>query len=293
MIRKTVRRRLWGKDELDLARNARQVFGSPRFLQALSTSGLDVSRIDSPAVAGEWLRQNDSASKGRAILYIHGGGFVSCSARTHRPITTALCRRTGLTVFAVDYRLAPEDKFPSAIDDVTAAYQWLGEQGHSRIAVAGDSAGGGLVMSLLLRVKEKGLPSPACAVCFSPLADLAGTGASYQFNADKDAMFYPENVHEYAAAYLGDVPPTDPRVSPVYADLTGLPPVLFQVGSTELLLDDSRRMHDSINAAGGRSELEIYEDLPHCWQMLNPFVPEAGRALGSAAEFIRRHISSN
>jgi epsilon-lactone hydrolase len=174
-----------------------------------------------------------------------------------------------------------------------AAYQWLLAQGLTAgaISVAGDSAGGGLVLSLLLQARDIGLPLPACGVCFSPWTDLAGTGASIRLNDGRCAMFHTENITEFAAAYLGGHSPYEAYASPAHADLSGLPPLLLQVGSTELLLDDTRLVHDKIQKAKGTSRMEIYEDVFHCWQMLDGIVPEARTALRQAAAFIRSHVA--
>lgn len=285
-----VRRRQWGRDEFELAKKARGLMGAPKILQEICSIGLDIEPVDEGGVRGEWITPAN-AEPGSAVLYIHGGGFVSCSARTHRPITTALARKTGMRVFSADYRLAPEHRFPAALDDVFTAYKWLGGIGPlpGRTALAGDSAGGGLVLSLLLHIREAGLDPPACAVCFSPWADLTPRGSDC-LNAERDAMFHPENVAEFAKAYLAGAPAVDPFASPVFAVYEGLPPVLFQVSSTEILLADSKTIHERVQAAGGVSELEIFDDVSHCWQMLNWFVPEAGRALEQAAAFINRNI---
>ena len=288
-VRSFVRRRRWGDDELAVARSARRVFGSPKIYQWIRARGLVVSPVRDGDVRGEWIMPKDHGEG--VILYIHGGGFVSCSAATHRQIAASLARLTGQRVFSIDYRLAPEHRFPAALDDAVAAYRWLVEQKipPRSISLAGDSAGGGLVLSLLLRIRDEGSPAPACAVCFSAWTDLAGTGDSVRANDGRCAMFHPENIPEYAAVYLGEHSPLDPYASPVHADLSGLPPVLLQVGSTELLLDDSRRVHSKIQDAGGISELRIFDDLAHCWQMLDGLVPEAREALKDAAAFIRHH----
>lgn len=285
-----IRRRSWGRDEQEVARRARRLFGSTPFYQWLRTRGVRLRRVETDEVRGEWLEADEGAAG--VILYIHGGGYVSCSAATHRPITAALARLSRHRVFSLNYRLAPEHRYPAALDDAVAAYQWLLGQGAqpALISLAGDSAGGGLVLGTLLRVRQMGLPLPACAVCFSPWTDLAGTGESSSLNDGLCDMFRPSNVTEFAGAYLGDASPLDSYASPVFADLKGLPPLLLQVGSTELLLDDSRRIHDKIQLAGGESRLEIYEEVFHCWQMLDGFLPEARAALRQAAAFIREHV---
>ncbi len=286
-IRLLIRRRRWGADEKAVARRARRLFGTPRLWQWLRTRGLRVTPIVAARVRGEWLEV--AKPEPGVILYLHGGGYVACSAMSHRPITAALARLSRRRVFSLDYRLAPEHRYPAALDDAVAGYEWLLAEGWAakQISLAGDSAGGGLVLGTLLRVRDAGLPLPACAVCFSPWTDMAGTGASGRANDGRCAMFRPENSHEFAAAYLGGGSPYDSYASPLFADLAGLPPLLLQIGSTELLLDDSRRVHEKIQTAKGSSRLEVYDDVSHCWQMLDGIVPEARVALQRAAEFMR------
>lgn len=292
-VRLLFRRRKWGEDEQAVARRARRLFGSLPVYRWLRTRGLRIIPVNDQGVRGEWVVPKEFGDN--VILYLHGGGYVSCTPATHRPITAALARLTGSRVFALDYRLAPEHRFPAALDDAVTAYQWLLEQGlaASAISVAGDSAGGGLALGLLLQARDMGLPLPACGVCFSAWTDLAGTGASVRFNDGRCAMFRTENLAEFASVYLGGRSPFETYASPGHADLSGLPPLLLQVGSTELLLDDSRMVHDKIQRAGGVSKLEIYEDVFHCWQMLDGVLPEAGVALRQAAAFIRSHEPSS
>jgi monoterpene epsilon-lactone hydrolase len=287
-VRLLIRRRKWGKDEQAVARRARRLFGPLPVYQWFRTRGLQLSPVCESGVRGEWVAP-EKPDEG-VILYLHGGGYVSCSAATHRPITAALARLSRLRVFALNYRVAPENRFPAALDDAVTAYRWLLEQGlpASAVSLAGDSAGGGLVLGLLLRARDMGLPLPACAVCFSPWTDLAGTGASVRLNDGRCAMFRTENIAEFAAAYLGGNSPFDAYASPLHAELGGLPPVLLQVGSTELLLDDTRHVHHKIQEAKGVSRLEIYDDVFHCWQMMDGIVPEARLALRQAAAFIRQ-----
>lgn len=295
-VRLMLRRRDWGTPTA-LAARARRLFGAPGPYRWLRTRGLRLEQVDARGVRGEWLstKQSDDAHAGGAtILYIHGGGYVSCSPATHRPITSALAKRTGARVFSTEYRLAPEHRFPAAISDVVAAYRWLIKSGvePGRLAVAGDSAGGGLALALLLILRDAREPLPACAVLFSPWTNLTGSFASCRANDGKCWMFRPENMEQFARTYLGDVAATDPRASPAFGNLRGLPPMLLQVGSTELLLDDSREVADAVRNVGGSADLEIFPDVFHCWQMLDGLVPEAGEALGQAADFIATHTSS-
>ena len=288
-IRAFIRRRNWG-NENQLARRARRLFGTPAALSRFFTKGITITGVREGNVRGEWLEQTRSGSG--VILYMHGGGYVSCSPASHRPITGAFARLTRMRVFSVDYRLAPENKFPAALDDAVAAYRWLLEvKGTApvNLALGGDSAGGGLTLALLLKVRDLGLPMPACAVCFSPWTDLAGAGKSVIANEDSCAMFRSQNIYDFAAAYLGGHSQLDPLASPVYGDLSGLPPVMLHVGSTELLLDDSRRVHDEILKAGGQSTIHVFDGVAHGWQMLQGIVPEAKVSLQEAAHFITTH----
>lgn len=280
-----MRRREWG-DERALARRARRVFGAPAALQWLRTRGVRIDPVRDAQIRGEWITPEQSAEG--VILYFHGGGYAGGSAARNRPITAALARLTRRRVFSLDYRLAPEHRFPAALDDAVAAYRWLLEQHvvpHT-VALGGDSAGGGLALATLLRARDDGLPRPACAVCFSPWTDLTGTGESLRFNEGRCATFHPENIEQFARAYLGGASPSDPYASPLFADLGGLPPILLQVGSIELLLDDARRVHEKVVKAGGASRLEIFDGVCHVWQMLDGFLPEARAALRQAAAFV-------
>lgn len=290
-IRTSIRRRDWG-DERAVARRARRLFGVPPALRWLRMQGLALESVSDGAIRGEWIRP--PSPKPGAILYLHGGGYVACSPSTHRPITAALARLTGISVFACDYRLAPEHRFPAALDDTYGAYQWLLRRGirPDTMAIGGDSAGGGLTLSTLVRIRDAGLPVPAAAICFSPWTDMTGSGESARGNDGRCAMFRPENLAQFSSAYLNGVSPAHPEASPLFADLHGLPPLLLQVGSTELLLDDARRVHRKIGEAGGESRLEEYDDLFHCWQLLDGIVPEAHTALMQAAAFVRSHIAA-
>ena len=286
-----IRRRDWG-DTPALTRRARRLFGAPPLYQRLALRGIRPEAVlDGGRSRGEWLTPPDAGADSArgVVLYVHGGGYVAGTAATHRPVTAELARMTGCRVFGANYRRAPEARFPAAYDDVVATYQWLvtHEAPGAPIAVAGESAGGGLALALAVHARDHGLPAPACVVALSPWTDLAGTGASLRGNDGRCAMFRPENIPAFASAYLGGAPAEDPRASPLYAEPRGLPPVLFQVGSTELLFDDARRMHDRIVAAGGSSRLSVFEDVMHGWQLLAAFMPEARQALGEVTEFIR------
>lgn len=285
-IRILMRRLTWG-DERTLTRRARRVFGAPNPLQWLRTRDVRIDPVRDGRVGGEWITP-ESSDRG-VILYLHGGGYVACSPATDRPIAAGLARLARRRVFSPEYRLAPEHRFPAALDDAVAAYRWVLDHGvpARSLAVAGTSAGGGLALATLLRVRDEGvLPLPMSAVCFSPWTDLACTGESLRRNEGRCAMFRRANVMDFARIYLGNAWPQNPYASPVFGDLGGLPPLLLQVASDELLFDDSRRVHDNVRKAGGVSRLEVFDGVFHAWQMLDGFLPEARLALQQATAFL-------
>jgi monoterpene epsilon-lactone hydrolase len=222
------------------------------------------------------------------LLYLHGGGYFACSAETHRPIT-AFFALHGLCVFAPDYRLAPENPFPAAVDDAVAVYRGLLSAGYppERLVVAGESAGGGLTLSLMLALRSAGVPLPAAAALYSPWTDLAATGDSVRTNTDRCAMFHGAGIAYSARYYLGDTDPRNPLASPLYADLAGLPPLLIHVGADEVLLDDSTRLAERARAAGVPVDLKIWPVVPHAWQLAPHRIPEARQSLRESAAFFR------
>ncbi|HTH59477.1 MAG TPA: alpha/beta hydrolase [Paraburkholderia sp.] len=249
---------------------------------------------DAP-LRGEWLEreraaQAHAAPRARTILYLHGGGYYFCSPRTHRAITFGLAPRADANVFSLDYRLAPENPFPAALDDALAAWRALLAAGlrASDAVIAGDSAGGGLALATLVALRDAGEPLPAGAVLFSPWTDLATTGASIVENDGRDPMFRGAVFGRVATMYLRDTPATHPLVSPVYAPLRGLPPLFLRVGSTEVLLDDTRRLAARARDAGVETDCAVWPDMPHIWPIYAPFMPEARRVLDEAGQFVRR-----
>ncbi len=256
-----------------------------------------VTRANVGGIPGEWVVEtspnvtHDGASP--TMLYLHGGGYVACSAETHRPMTVALALQ-GFRVFAPDYRLAPEHLFPAAVEDAVAAWRGLIELGESAqsMVVAGDSAGGGLAVSLLLKARDCGDPLPAAAALFSPWTDLAATGDSIRSNNQRCAMFFGTNIALGARHYLGSADPRDPLASPLYGDLSHLPPLLIHVGSDEVLLDDSTRLAERARAAGVAVELKIWPVVPHVWQLVYPAMPEARESMLEAGAFLRSQASS-
>jgi monoterpene epsilon-lactone hydrolase len=244
-----------------------------------------ISRGEVGGVPGEWVEGPTAAEK--VLLYFHGGGYFGCSAETHRSITVAFALE-GFRVFGANYRLAPENQFPAAVDDAVAVYRGLLGAGVTpeRIVVAGDSAGGGLAVSMMVALRQARVHLPAGAVVFSPWTDLAATGDSIRTNAKRCAMFHGPDIAPSARYYLGETDPRNPLASPLYADLTGLPPLLIHVGADEVLLDDSTRLAERARAAGVRVELKVWPVVPHAWQLATGRIPEAAQSLREAAAFL-------
>ncbi|MFQ5699856.1 MAG: alpha/beta hydrolase [Myxococcota bacterium] len=254
----------------------------------------DVTReaVDAGGVPAEWLAA-PGASPSRVILYLHGGGYVIGSIATHRSLLSRLSRASGARGLSVGYRLAPEHPFPAAVEDATTAYRWLLASGVSpgSVVVAGDSAGGGLTLATLLALRDAGDRLPAAAVCMSPWTDLEGTGASAQPGGADDPLLDLEGLREMGRHYAGsDL--THPLAAPLHADYAGLPPILIQVGTREILLDDSRRVAERARKAGVDLTLDVWDGLIHVWQMFGAMgVPESDQAIEKIGEFVRKHTS--
>ena len=247
-----------------------------------------VERVNAPVAPAEWLRP-PSAEPGRVVLYLHGGGYVIGSPRSHRHLAAAIASAAGASALLLDYRLAPEHPYPAAVDDATAAYRWLLDQAiaPARIVIAGDSAGGGLTVATLLALREAGVPLPAGGVCISPWVDLTCGGASYATKAAADPIVRRDGVEQMARAYLGATPPRTPLASPLFADLRGLPPLLIHVGSDEVLLDDAVQLAERSRAAGVDTSLEVYERMIHVWHWFLPMLDEAQTAVDAIGRFVR------
>ena len=241
-------------------------------------------------VPGEWV-ESESQPAAAVLLYLHGGGYFACSARTHRPFTTAFAQH-GLRVYAPDYRLAPENPFPAGLNDGVAAWHAVrAETGASTpMVIGGDSAGGGLALATMLTLRDEGAALPAAAALFSPLTDLVGIGESRRTNDRRCAMFHGRGLGRATEFYMADTgrDPRDPLASPLYADLRGLPPLLIHVGADETLRDDSTELATRARAAGVYVELTVWPAVPHVWQMFHPFVPEGRQSLAAASAFLRQ-----
>ena len=240
----------------------------------------------------EWIRPA-GAREDAAVLYLHGGGYVIGSPRSHRHLAEAIARVAGFACLLPDYRLAPEHRFPAAVDDALGAYRSLVDQrkmAPSRIAVAGDSAGGGLTVATVVAIRQAGLPAPGAAVCLSPWTDLTCSAPSYESKAATDPMVALPGIADMAREYLGGADPRTPLASPLFADLRGLPPLLIQVGSEEVLLDDATRLAERARAAGVDTTLEIWEPMIHVWHWFLPWLDEAQAAVDKIGAFLRARL---
>lgn len=251
-----------------------------------------VTTVDFGPFKGEWIdasRGDEDATAPRVLLYLHGGGYLAGSPITHRNITIRLARLSRCRVLAINYRKSPEYPFPYPLEDALLAYQWLldqGYQGHD-IALAGDSAGGNLTLSLLLTLRDNRMPRPIAAACLSPWTDLTGSGESMRFNRDKDPMIPAKRVPKAARLYANGIPLDDPRISPLHNDLHDLPPLLLHVGDSEVLLSDSTRFAAKARDYGVQVELKIWRNAPHVFQLFAGFVPQSNYAIREIARFMR------
>lgn len=235
--------------------------------------------------------QGAAADRSRAVVYLHGGGYTIGGIASHEALTSRLALAAGCPLFALEYRLAPEHPFPAAVDDAVAACRALMERGIApgRMALAGDSAGGGLAVAALLALRDGGHALPACAALLSPWTDLVGETGWAAADESIDPMVTVASLHRMAAAYMAGGDAREPLASPVFAELAGLPPLLIQVGTAEILLTDATVFAERARAAGVEVTLEVEEGAPHVWHHYLPALPEAAAAVGRIAAFVRRH----
>jgi acetyl esterase/lipase len=242
--------------------------------------------VEIAGVKATWYGEPALAARG-TLLYLHGGAWIVHLPATYRRLAATLSGLTGRRVLLVDYRLAPEHPFPAAIDDCFAVYRWLVDNGYAvrPLAIAGDSAGGNLTLVTLMRARDGGVRLPDCAVVLSPSTDLTLSAPSFRYNADADVMFSPAAGEVLPDMYCPGQPRTSPLLSPLFGDWSGLPPLLFHAGSTEMLLDDSVRAHDRARQAAVEADIEVWVDLPHVFHVFR-WLPEARQGLRAMAEFI-------
>lgn len=289
---KTVKRmkatRQPGDISLANIRRRLQLFESmvPRPPAGTKTTVIDVDGINAVETL---VRQ---ARTDRYVLYFHGGGYAFGSERLVRDFTWRLGAAAGAGVLYFDYRLAPEHPFPAAVEDAGKVYRWLaGRMDPARIVFIGDSSGGGLLLATLYKMRDEGFALPGAAVAISPWTDLALTGPSLRGNAKLDPMMDIERLPTFAQRYLGEADPRHPYASPLYGDASGLPPILIQVGSDEILRDDAIRMAAKLRAAGGDVELEEWPRMPHVWHHYARLIPEGRHAIERIGKFVQTRLA--
>ena len=257
------------------------------------SKNITVEKINMEGIQAEWLIPFSSSTRSeKVILYLHGGGYVTGSIEDHRMMCGLLANATETKVLIPEYRLAPEHPFPAALDDALKVYQWLLDQGYSsaNMIIAGDSAGGGLSVATVLALKEKSGSLPAAVVCLSPWADLALTGQSHATKAKTEAILNKDVLHEWALCYTDESNLTNPLVSPIHGDFHGFPPLLIQVGSEEILLDDSTLLAEKAKSAGVDVTLKIWDGMWHVWQALGDLIPENKKTFEEIGQFVQRQF---
>lgn len=295
MVRPVVARSTARNDRLSLEELRQKMERLARFSRPPSTVRVEQRSID--GIPSEWIEPR-SGGNGAAILYLHGGAFCSGSPLTHRHLAGRISQLSGASVLVPDYHLAPEHPFPAALDDAAACYAYLLAGGYSprRIIIAGDSAGGNLALSLLVRLRDGGGELPAAGVCLSPVVDLArtdeGTRLADAERAPYDPMIRLSFVAPMVDRYVDGRDPRDPLLSPLFGDLGGLPPILLQAGGDELLLTDARAFAARAREAGVDVALEVYPGMWHVWQIFIPYLPEARRAVASIVRFVDTRLQA-
>lgn len=284
------RMNVFGGDRFDVKHYRRQAAVASKIFR--KHRKVKVCIVDAGGVPSEWLIPLQVSSE-RVLLYMHGGGFMSGSSKTHRPFVSKIAFLSNCRALSINYRLAPENPFPAGLEDCVTAYRWLLQSGFppDKIIVAGDSSGGNLALSLLVTLRDSGDPLPAGAIGISPNTDLALTGASYISRADVDIFFgkAAAKIHVVVSNYIGTYDPRHPLISPLYADLRGLPPLLLHVGDHEILLDDTIQFAERARNAGVAVSYTAWPEMIHDFQLTETFIPEAHEAIDEIVHFIREH----
>ncbi len=255
--------------------------------------GAAVERFNIEGIPAAWIYA-DYAEQDKIVLYLHGGGYVLGGIDSHQMLCILMAQTLKMKILLPEYRLAPESPFPAAVDDALTAYRWLLAQGYNskNIIISGDSAGGGLSLAAVLSLRDAGQPLPAAVVCMSPWADLTFKGNSYITKEKSEVILREDVLREWASAYVGKEKSDHRLISPVNADFHGFPPLLIQVGSDEILLDDSLALTEKAKAQGVNVTLKVWDDLWHVWQALGELIPESRQAFEEMGQFVRKHISS-
>jgi acetyl esterase/lipase len=287
IAKKLIRYQMSGWSDGSIEQQRAQQEKTPRNFRLPKDIQIESIKIED--IKAEWVQAPNSHRS--VILYLHGGAYALGSIAIHRDFIARLAIATQMRCLAINYRLAPEYPFPAALEDVTTTYYWLLDQGFAakKIMIAGDSAGGGLALAAILSLKDMGEELPAGAICISPWLDLAMTGASYYEKAKIDPILNAASLKMYASYYAYENSLTNPLISPIYADLAGLPPILIQVGTDEILLSDATRFAEKARETDVKVTLEIWEEMFHVFQLIS-FLPETKEALAHIAKFVVQYI---
>lgn len=284
-----LRSKLASRARSDDYRQRRRDFDA-RSLEYRIAADVTVEPVTANGVSAEWT-STPGDSRESALLWVHGGGYVIGSLDSHRHLVSEAGRAAGCGALALDYRLAPECPFPAAVEDAVAGYRYLlaRDIAPRRIAIAGDSAGGGLLVAAMVAIRDAGLPQPGCGWCISPWVDMEMIGETMTTKAAADPMVQKEGVAEMARLYLNGADPRSPLAAPIYADLAGLAPLLIQVGAAETLLDDAIRLAKVAGTAEVRVDLQIWPEMIHVWHLFHPELKAGLRAIEEGGAFVRAH----
>ena len=260
-------------------------------MMTVAPDGVAWTEVDAGGVPAIWA-DSEEGSSDHVVMYVHGGGYVIGSATGYRNFTGQLAKAVGCRVLNVDYRLAPEHPHPAAVDDSTTAYRWLLDQGFGadRLAVSGDSAGGGLAVSTFLKLRDDGTPLPVAGVPISPWVDMEAIGESMTTRADVDVIVNEIGLKDMAEMFLAGHDARDPLAAPLYGDFAGIPPLFIQVGDEETLLDDSTRLAESAAAAGVEVRLDVFPEMQHVFQLFTGNMPEADEAIAQISAWLRPRL---
>lgn len=245
-------------------------------------------------IKSEWVLPQGADDK-KLLLYFHGGGYATGSINTHRALVSQIVKHAGIKALIINYRLAPENKYPAPIEDAVAVYQWLLQNGYNanQIAFGGDSAGGGVTLGTLLYLKDHNIPLPKCAIALSPWTDQTLSGESYRTKHDEDPMLVAAAFPLWSKNYMGDADPASPYASPIFHSLSGLPPVYIQVGEEEMLLDDSKRYYERAKADGVNVQMDIYPKKFHVFNAFWRVLPKAREANKKLGDFLKEQLNTS
>jgi acetyl esterase/lipase len=260
-------------------------------MMTVAPEGVSWTEVDAGGVPAIWA-DPEGCSPDHVVMYVHGGGYVIGSATGYRNFTGQLARAVGCRVLSVDYRLAPEHPHPAAVEDSTTAYRWLLDQGFAadRMAISGDSAGGGLTVSTLLKLRDDGVALPVAGVTISPWVDMEGIGESMRTNAEADVLVGEVGLKGMAEMFLAGQDARDPLAAPLYGDFDGIPPLLIQVGDDETMLDDSTRLAEAAGSAGVEVRLDVFPEMQHVFQLFTGNMPEADEAVAQIGAWLRPRL---